>query len=412
MTSVAGSLSETANPLNKQRKMERLRVLHLYSSISDGGGAVSVSQTLTALSERGHSCHLSCRPDARILTRLNGTGCIAHVLPLRNALDIRSLFKLRRLIRDHRVNLIHAHNGRDYPMAVLVSTMAGIPCVFSRHYYRLNRNPLTRILFRRVALVISVSRSLAKKMARELKVDPKRIRYIPNWAVLHAPPPSDASWIRHQFGLRKDHVVAVIGGINKNKGQKEFVDAAIAILQQRDDVNFIIVGANQEVKSTQFFQHLRNTISSQGREKDILFFDWVPDVQKILPAITVTVVPSRNEAFGRIAMESMAAGVPVVVTNVGGLKEIVCDGETGLIAKPDDSEDLAVKIQKLLNDADMRKRLSSKARQVLVQEFSKDVVVASLEQAYHDSLRNHGKHHFAASRVSLLDRHDIEQRRY
>ncbi len=335
-----------------------------------------------------------------------------HVLPLRNALDIRSLFTLRQLIRDHRVNLIHAHNGRDYPLALLVSKLTRNPCVFSRHYYRLNRNPLTRALFRRVDLVLAVTKSLARKMTEELKVDPKRIRYIPNWTILHSHSPADALRVRRHFGLHKHHVVAVIGGINKNKGQKEFVDAAIDILQQRNDVSFIIVGVNQQVKRTQFYQQLRHTISSQGLEKDILFFDWMPDVQEILPAVTVTVVPSHNEAFGRIAIESMATGVPVVVANVGGLKEIVCDGETGLVASPYDHEDLAVKIQKLLNDGGMRTRLVAKARQMVDQKFSKDFVTASLEQAYHDTLRNHGKHRVATSRDASRGCHDVEQRRF
>jgi glycosyltransferase involved in cell wall biosynthesis len=193
--------------------------------------------------------------------------------------------------------------------------------------------------------------------------------------------------------------------------QKEFVDAAIDILQQRDDVSFIIVGTNQKVKRTQFYQQLRRTISGHGREKDILFLDWVPDVQEVLPAVTVTVVPSHNEAFGRIAIESMAAGVPVVVTNVGGLKEIVCNGETGLIANPNDPEDLAAMIQKLLNNAATRNRLSSKARQMVDQEFSKDTVTARMEQAYHDTLMNYGKHHIAASRDASPVCHDVEQRR-
>ncbi|MDH3380982.1 MAG: glycosyltransferase, partial [Gammaproteobacteria bacterium] len=125
-----------------------LKILHIYSSPSDGGATVSIAGLCSAFTDRGHRVAVACRAGADLLNRLDHRIPVCR-LPLRGALDLASLYRLDRFIRTQDLDWINAHNGRDYPVAYMASRMTGAHCAFWRRYYRLNRNTLTRALFRR-----------------------------------------------------------------------------------------------------------------------------------------------------------------------------------------------------------------------------------------------------------------------
>ena len=108
----------------------------------------------------------------------------------------------------------------------------------------------------------------------------------------------------------------------------------------------------------------------------------VRDVRAVLSAADIHAMPSRWEGFGLSAAEAMAAGLPVVATDVGGLREVVADGETGLLVRPGDPFALAEAIETLARDADLRRRLGEAGRRRVARKYPVDAGVAAHERLY------------------------------
>lgn len=109
-----------------------------------------------------------------------------------------------------------------------------------------------------------------------------------------------------------------------------------------------------------------------------------------LQAFDLFVLPSHNEGMGRAVVEAMAAGLPVVATCVGGLPDVVVDGQTGLLVPPRDPGALAEALMRLLEDPDMRTRMG-RAGQIRAEEFSDQVMFERLEALYSQILTQHGR---------------------
>lgn len=130
---------------------------------------------------------------------------------------------------------------------------------------------------------------------------------------------------------------------------------------------------------------LRQT-KTLGLENHVLFFGMRDDVPEIMSCSDLFVLPSVNEGFGVVLLEAMAMKCPIVATNVGGVPEVVLDGETGILVPPKDSAQLAIGIIKLLKDSSLAKRLSDGGYQRLVTCFSIEDTVLKMERLYKELL--------------------------
>ncbi|MFB6215668.1 MAG: glycosyltransferase family 4 protein, partial [Candidatus Aenigmatarchaeota archaeon] len=122
---------------------------------------------------------------------------------------------------------------------------------------------------------------------------------------------------------------------------------------------------------------LRNRL---GMEEDVNFLGFVEDSVRYLNAADVSVVPSLFEPFGLTAIEAMACGVPVVASNIGGLKEIILDGDDGFLF--DDEGDMVEKINLLLEREDVREEMGNKARKTAEMRFSWETIAKKTEDVY------------------------------
>jgi len=145
--------------------------------------------------------------------------------------------------------------------------------------------------------------------------------------------------------------VAVVGAIQPRKDHNTFLAAASLLLQQRKDVHFIIIGHGV----SHFTQALRDRIGALNISADVTYAGpWVGAISTALAAFDVTVISSQQESFGLTAIESMAAGTPIVSTRCGGPEEIITDGEDGLLVDVADATGMANAIFSLLQDPEKR----------------------------------------------------------
>ncbi len=363
-----------------------MKILQVSSAMSLGGGETHVIDLCQALIERHHEVHLALRLQSPLRDRLASSSVTFHDVPLRNSLDVGSAQRLSHIIQHQQIDIIHGHVARDYAVCALARRGAGRgQLVLTRHHYLpIKENWGYRWLFRQVGRVISVSEFVRQGLITSLNLPSDQIVTIPNWITpdeyRQLPDPQFA---RNRFDVHEPFVVGMIGQITPAKGQEEFVRAAGLIASQRDDVAFLIAGQEQDQR-TPFTRRLRSLADEAGLGKRLKFIGRVEQLPEFFAALTVFVVPSWQEAFSIVLIQAMAAGVPVIASDIGGPAEIITHGVTGLLVPPRHVEIVAGAINSLLDHPDQQTQLAEAARQEVQRRFERETVINQIESIYQD----------------------------
>lgn len=364
-----------------------MKILQVCSASELGGGEVHVADLARALSSRGHAIYLAVRPNSPLRGPLSGVIASWHEMPLRNSLDLQSARAIAELINHHNIDLVHAHMGRDYLIAALACRQAKrAKLVLTRHHYLpLKRNALYRWLLDGVSAVIAVSDSVRESIIERVQLPPERVRTIPNWIDPNRFSPIDRDTARSLFRLRGNLVVACIGQVTAAKGQEEFVRAAGRVGQRRTDVEFVIVGEEQN-DGKPFTRHLKRIASEVGLGDRMIFMGYVRHIPELLAAIDVVVVPSWDEGFSLVTIEALAARRAVLASNTGGISGILKDNVTGLLFPPKDANALTDKLLYLVSDAPLRDRLAAQGQRDVYVRFGREQIIDRIESLYNEIL--------------------------
>ena len=332
-----------------------------------GGGELSLLGLLGGL-DRGRWAPVVVVPeDGAVAGRARELGLPVHVIPLPSLRRpgpavARSVGALRRLTAETRAGLIHANGSRAMVYAGLAGRLGGRPVVW--HVRIAERSgALDCALYALATAVIVISRAVARRFAWARG---EKIRLIHNGVDLARfsprPPSRD---LRIALGLPPSvPVAASVGRFIPLKGYADLIEAAALVEKVTPGVHWVLVG-DGELKGELLAQARRLGLGSQ-----VHFAGWRDDIPDVLALCDLFVFPTASEAFGRVLIEAMAAAKPVVATDVGGIPEIVLDGETGLLVPPRQPEPLAGAVLTLLNDAARAERLGAAGRRRAHADFS------------------------------------------
>jgi glycosyltransferase involved in cell wall biosynthesis len=359
-----------------------MRILQICSASEIGGGELHLADLVRSLARRGHTLNLAVRPNSPLRELLSGITLAWHELPLRNALDLQSIQKLISIIRAEKIDIVHAHLGRDYLIAAIACRRdRAARLVLTRHHYLpIKRNALYRWMLAD-ATIIAVSASVRDLLIESLQIKRDQVHIIPNWIDPARFQAIDRAAARAAFQLEAKLSVACIGRIIPEKGQEEFIRAAGRIAQIRQDVEFLIAGEEYEDEQP-FTQHLLKLANSLGISNRVRFLGYVHNIPELLAAVDVVVVPSWDEGFSMVTIEAMAAGRAVLASNVGGIRDIIKDSTTGLLFPPRDVSGLASKLLWVLSDSPLRERLASQGQREVIARFGREQIIDQIESLY------------------------------
>jgi glycosyltransferase involved in cell wall biosynthesis len=171
----------------------------------------------------------------------------------------------------------------------------------------------------------------------------------------------------------------LVGAIGRFERQKGF-DLLIRALAEIEDASLVLVGEGSEQPM------LEDLAESVGVSDRVLWHGWTDEARSWFGAFDVCAFPSRFEGFPLALLEALLARAAVVATDVGGVSEIVDDGESGLLVRPEDPKALADAIGRLLADADLRQRLGNQGRRRVLEHFTADHMTRSFERLYEELL--------------------------
>jgi glycosyltransferase involved in cell wall biosynthesis len=174
-------------------------------------------------------------------------------------------------------------------------------------------------------------------------------------------------------------IIGFAGWLLPIKGPVHLLNAMPAVLQEHPDATLILVGKGN-LEPT-----LRQQANRMGLDGHVRFLGWRDDLREIMPLFDVFVLPSLNEGMGRVLVEAMAAGRPIVASRVGGIPDLVRHGETGLLVTPRDEVSLAESISLLLSNPAKAGRMGALGR-LRCREFSLPAMIAKLDALYRELL--------------------------
>jgi glycosyltransferase involved in cell wall biosynthesis len=310
---------------------------------------------------------------------------------LRNVPGVfRSVASLRRVIRDRRIDVLHANGPQTNICAGLAGRLSGVPVVWHE------RN----LLYGSMTDVDRILSGLASAIICNADAIRDRFRGSPAWdrtVTIHNAvdtkqfnPRVPREPFRRDCGARGDEVlVGIVGRIGLGKGHEHFVEAAIRVLQERHPARFVIVGDPLFEEDRWREEQLRRRIKEAGFEDRIGLLGFRSDVPAVMRGLDVMVLASDAEPCGRVLLEAMASGTAVVATNTGGTPELVRDGREGLLVPPRDPEALAGAVRRLVQDRALRESLGRAGVARVEDSFTVAAHVARTLDVY-DRVAAHG----------------------
>lgn len=331
--------------------------LHIDTARTWRGGQNQVLVTVMGLRAIGHRTLLVAHPDGELRQRA-AEGLDVIALAPRLEMDLGAAWRLARLIRQVRPDIVHAHDPHGVAMAALALSMSTQPVkpplVASRRVdFHMRGNTLSRWKYRQVDCFICASEAI-RRMVVEDGIPAERTVTVHEGIdlarVRAAPParPHEDFWLPHDAPI-----VGNVAALVPHKGQRYLIEAAATVVQRVPDARFVIAGEG-ELRAA-----LERQIKERHLEKHVLLAGFRPDVLSLHKSFDIFVLSSTTEGLGTSLLDAMACAKPIVATRAGGIPEVVEDGVTGLLVPPKDADALARALVTLLKDADLRQKLGA-----------------------------------------------------
>jgi glycosyltransferase involved in cell wall biosynthesis len=296
---------------------------------------------------------------------------------------LRSVASVLKMAVRHRVALIHSNETASFQPGGYTARLLRIPSITHVRF------PDTRVgyqwFFRtRFSRAIFVSRDLMDGAMREApEIFGGRSETLYDCVEPQAPwSEHEATQCRLELGLPTEQtLVAITGQIAEVKGIWDFIEAA-RIVTSRSSLPFFVVLGDDLRGSGQMRRAMEERVAALGLTARFRFLGFRRDAPRIVQAFDVITVPSHVEPLGNATLEAMAAGRPVIGSRVGGIPEMVVDGETGLLVPPADPQSLAAAIDQIIRNPDLRSRMSAQARRRARDRFGIETHGRSLQALY------------------------------
>ncbi|MEN3338214.1 MAG: hypothetical protein V7647_1890 [Acidobacteriota bacterium] len=352
--------------------------LHIDTARTWRGGQNQVLVTVLGLRALGHRTMLVANPDGELRQRAKEGLDLLPLAP-RLEMDLNAAWRLSRAIKQLRPDIVHAHDPHAVAMAALALSMstqlAKPPLVASRRVdFHLRGNSLSRWKYRQVDCFICASGAIREMLVADGVPDARAVVVHEGVDLEHIEAVRPAALHEELWLPHGAPIVGNVAALVPHKGQRHLIEAARLVLPQVPDVRFVIAGEGE------LRPGLERQIREHHLEKHVVLAGFRPDVLSLHKAFDIFVMSSITEGLGTSLIDAMACGKPVVATKVGGIPEVVVDGETGFLVEPRDHEGMARALAGLLADEGLRRRMGEAGRTRARVRFSAGRMV-------HDTLR-------------------------
>lgn len=370
----------------------RPTVLHVVDSLEIGGLERVVTDLAIAQKSLGQRVTIfSINQTAGFAAELQEAGVPVVVGGKSRGFDIAVLRRLRDVIVDHEIRIVHAHNfvPNYYCATALLAVSQRATLVGTCHDMgtRLSNRKL-RWMYRasllRTARLAMVGQQVHDRYVKAGWIGSERAETVLNGIPVRRFENSEARRLAARHRLSLDPSIPVIGCVGRLvtlKNHALVIEVLQSLLPAHPRLRLIIIGDGEQDAA------LRQQAASVGLNEHVLFLGSRPDVADLLPALDVFALPSRTEGLSIALLEACATGLAIVATAVGGNTEIIRHRETGLLIPADDGDALRSALMTLLGDATLRADISARASAWVVANASIEALRNTYDHFYQRAMQ-------------------------
>lgn len=363
--------------------MSEARVVHLVEALELGGLEGVVRMLARHASPAYRVQVIAAARGGPLVAELLASGTPVRVLGARNYYPA-DVLKTARVLAAIAPHVVHTHGHFAGVLGRAAAWWARVP-VIVHHLHTLDstlkrrHRHLERTLARATARIVCCSRAVERHATEILGLPRERTLTIYNG--IDPPPPTDRAEASRRLGGPARPIVGSVGGLSQHKGQEVLIRAWLLLPRTFASGTIVLIGDGPERG------RLERVASDLGIRDRVLVLGERLDARHLLPAFDLTVVPSlKREGLGLAALEAMDAGCPVIASRVGGLGEVVEEGQTGLLVPPSDPVALAAAIREVLERPDQGRALGTRGRKRVESLFRATAMARRVESLYEEAL--------------------------
>jgi glycosyltransferase involved in cell wall biosynthesis len=348
-----------------------MRIAHIEAGRHLYGGAAQVRYLIEGLASHGVENMLFCPAGSE----LGAAAPAAQVveLPMHGELGVALLPRLARAFKRWQPDLVHVHSRRGADLyGGWAAALAGIPAVVTRRVDAVEPAALARLKYRPYRAVIALSRAIERQL-RDAGIPPQRSLLIPSGVDTqrYRPDAGARERLAATFGFHSDVLaVGVVAQLIERKRHTWLFALLPELSREFPQLRVICFGRGP------LGERLRTELKRLGLTERVTLAGFRGDLPELVPGLDVLVHPAAREGLGVALLEAGSAGVPVVACDVGGVPDVVVDGETGRLVPAADAAALRRALAGLLSSATDRRRLGAAARRRIERHFGLGKLVA------------------------------------
>lgn len=372
-------------------RSNKIKLIQVIADSNLGGGSRHVLGILQNIDKEKFDV-LLIAPRGWLTTRATKIKDLrVKIIEFRSKFDLASLAKLKKNIAEFRAEdnpfgpiVIHAHGPRAGYFC-RYSVRFGEKFIYTEHLWNSDFQLKNRLnsffqlaglksIYRKADLIVAVSNSVKKFLLGKIIGDKDKIVVIPNAIEIS----DDEPKIIRRPGRDRggELLIGTVGALNQQKGQIYLIRAMHLVNKSLPKTSLEIIGDGPDREK------LKKEIDRLGLEAKIQLLGEQKEIKKFIKDWDLFVLPSLSETFGLVILEAQEIGIPVLATSVGGVPEIIKNGETGVLVPPADPERLARAICALLAEKKERTHLARNAYQSLKRNYDWSKIIVELEKKY------------------------------
>jgi len=373
--------------------MSKLRLLYCQETVGSGGVEQRKLSAAKYFLNGNYELKLVCTEAKQSMAaKFESLGAeIIIIGKQRNIFNISAYFKLLKIIRSYKPHIIHGAVFGGVALACVAGFLGRVPVIIAEETSdpqnrSARASKLLRLLVSLSDKIIAIAPSVVIYLNKVAHIPLKKIQLINNGVeVPRTVHKNEVDQIRLNLGITDDDIV--IGSVGRLfDDHKRFTDLvkAIAALPQKHNLKLLIVGdgADREM--------IKKTAADFGISNLLCMAGYQTDTAPFYALMDIFCLASQREGFGLVAAEAMLHKLPVIATAVGGLKDVVVNGQTGYLVPPLQPEAMSKKIALLLSNKELRKQLGEAGYDKAIKEYTAGVYLEKVEDLYKELLAKKG----------------------
>ena len=348
------------------------------------GGQNQALLLLKGLYERGHAAELVAAKGSSLGHRARKANIYVHHVS-RGMLQLSAAARIRSILREGRIELVHANEAHAVTAAWLAGASRKVPFVISRRVgYPLGQSWIAQARYRAASCIIANSRWVADQaIASGAPKDKLRVAY-EGVVIPQGTTPQLRLAARHRWGVAGDaQLLGCVGVLLPDKGQEWLIRALVEVHKEFPSARLLLAGDGP------MRGELEALAKTLGLGDAVVFAGFVKDVESVYAALDVFLLPSFFEALNNSLLAAMAHAIPSIAFRRGALAEIIEDDKSGLIVSGPEVQEIREAVARILRDYNFARRIGEAGRVRVMENFSADSMVERIVEIYDEVLQGH-----------------------